>query len=206
MILESEYRRLGPRKGEWSVTFAFSNQPAEEFGYYGGAFLRAARVQARSYCRRKGHLQGDKLPLLFLYRHSIELLTKGVLISGNELMSVCGDSESVEDILGRFKRWNHRLQPMLPHLKRVFEYAGWHWYWPETAIETFEDLAAVFEELDRIDPNSHSFRYPVRLKGGRSIPADTEIELARAITTMDEVAEALETAEFGLDAQRFRAD
>ncbi len=61
-------RALGPRDFERGWSFYFSNEPTEEFGYYGSGFLEGARVLARSFARRRGRRQIDILPVLFLYR------------------------------------------------------------------------------------------------------------------------------------------
>lgn len=85
-------RALGPCDLERGWSFYFSNEPSAEFGYYGSGFLEAARTLARSFARRRGRRQIDILPVLFLYRHSIELLAKAVLLSGNRLMQQGGRS------------------------------------------------------------------------------------------------------------------
>lgn len=46
--------RLGPAPGEWPANTRFSSHPIEEFGDYGGAFLRAVQIQRRSLLLRKG--------------------------------------------------------------------------------------------------------------------------------------------------------
>ena len=194
-------KSLGPKEAERPSTLYFSNVPEKEFGYYGEAFYDAARVLVRSIARRRGHKMADVLPVLFLYRHAIELSAKAVILSGNNLMSITGQGKTQHEVFDDFKKWKHRLCPLLPPIKRVFDYANWEWYWPNSEIETFADVKAVFSDLELLDPNSFTFRYPTNLRGERSARADMQFGLTTTINVLDALAEALQTSVFGLDAE-----
>lgn len=198
-------RAIGPRGIEHGWSFYFSNEPTEEFGYYGNGFLEAARTLARSFARRHGRRQIDILPVLFLYRHSIELLAKAVVLSGNRLMEQRGAGQEEQDIFASFARSRHRLPPLLDSVKRVFEYAHWEWHWPRSAIESFDDVHSVIEELDALDPHSFNFRYPTDLRGKRAISREHLIGQQTILAVLDDLAESLDTAVFGLDAESSRA-
>lgn len=184
---------------DWS--FYFSNEPSEEFGYYGSGFLEAARILARSFARRRGTRNIDILPVLFLYRHSIELLSKAVVLSGNRLMQKSGEGHDECDIFASFGRSRHRLLPLLDSIKQVFEYAHWEWHWPKSAIESFDDARRVIEDLDDLDPDSFNFRYPTNIRGERAISATRLIGRRTILAVLDDLAESLDTAVFGLDAE-----
>jgi hypothetical protein len=120
-------RPFGPSDLEHGWSFYFSNEPTEEFGYYGSGFLEAARTLARSFGRRRGRRQIEIVPVLFLYRHSIELLAKAVILSGNRLMQQGGDGRNERNVFASFARSRHCLLPLLDSIKEVFEYANWEW-------------------------------------------------------------------------------
>jgi hypothetical protein len=192
---------LGPSRLEHGWSFHFSNKPTGEFGYYGSGFLEAARTVARSFAKRRARRQIDIVPVLFLYRHSIELLAKAVILSGNELMRARGSGQSEDQILARFRHSRHRLLPLLDSITEVFEGVGWQWYWPKTTIASLEDTRRVIEELDALDPDSFSFRYPATLRGERAVPSCYLIGQGTILQVLDDLAESLDTAVFGLDAE-----
>lgn len=198
-------RVLGPSDVEHAWSFRFSNEPTAEFGYYGSGFLEAARTLARSFARRGGKRQIDILPVLFLYRHTIELLAKAIILSGNQLMQQRGAGQDERAIFDQFHRWRHRLLPLLDSIGKIFEYAHWEWYWPKSAVESFDDARKVIEELDVLDPDSFNFRYPTTLRGERAISPDHMIAQRTVLAVLDDLAESLDTAVFGLDAECSRA-
>jgi len=198
-------RALGPSDLERGWSFYFSNEPTTEFGYYGSGFLETARTLARSFARRRGRRQIDILPVLFLYRHSIELLAKAVLLSGNRLMQRGRAGQDERDLFASFSRSRHRLLPLFDSIRQVFEYAHWEWHWPKSAIESFDDAQRVIEELDTLDPDSFNFRYPTNIRGERAISPGHLIGLRTILAVLDDLAEALDTAVFGLDAECSRA-
>lgn len=194
-------RALGPSDLERGWSFYFSNDPTSEFGYYGSGFLEAARTLAGSFARRRGRRQIDILPVLFLYRHSIELLAKAVILSGNRLMQQRCAGLDERDLLTGFGRSRHRLLPLFDAIRQVFEYAHWEWHWPKSAIESFDDAWRVIEELDALDPDSFNFRYPTNLQGERAISRGHLIGQRTILSVLDDLADALDTAVFGLDAE-----
>lgn len=194
-------RALGPADLEHGWSFYFSNEPTEEFGYYGSGFLEAARTLARSFARRRAKRQIDILPVLFLYRHSIELLAKAVVLSGNRLMQQRGAGRDERDVFASFARSQHRLPPLLDSIKQVFESAHSEWYWPGSTVESFDDARQVIKELDALDPNSFNFRYPTNTRGKRAISRNHLIGQRTILAVLDDLAESLDTAVFGLDAE-----
>ena len=196
---------LGPSDRERGWSFCFSNEPTGEFGYYGSGFLEAARTLARSFSRRRGRRQIDILPVLFLYRHSIELLAKAVILAGNRLMQQGGEGQDERDLFDSFGSSRHRLLPLLDSIGQVFEYAHWEWHWPKSAVRSFGDARRVIEELDALDPDSFNFRYPTTIRGERAISPGHMIGQGTILAVLDDLAESLDTAVFGLDAECSRA-
>jgi hypothetical protein len=126
---------------------------------------------------RTSPLPTDLLPLLFLYRHAIELLSKGVILSGNRLMAARGAGRSEKEVFDDFKRSKHALPDLLPAIESAFAAAGWEWYWPSSRVETIDSVRAIFADLDAFG-------------------------LGTMVATLDDLAEALDTAIFGLGAER----
>ncbi len=108
------------------------------------------------------------------------------------------------DVFASFGCSRHRLLPLLDSIKQVFEYAHWGWHWPKSAIESFDDVRKVIEELDGLDPDSFSFRYPTNIRGARAISPGHLIGQRTILAVLDDLAESLDTAVFGLDAEGSR--
>ncbi len=164
----------------------------------------SSRPQEHLYGRSPDIVAGGRStssPVLFLYRHSIELLAKAVILSGNRLMRRGGAGQDERDLFASFGRSRHRLLPLLDSIKQVFEYAHWEWHWPKAAVGSFDDVRRVIEELDALDPASLSFRYPTNIRGERATSSGPLIGQRTILAMLDDLAESLDTAVFGLDAE-----
>jgi hypothetical protein len=123
-----------------------------------------------------------------------------------ELSHAAGGSGRTErDLFAGFCRSRHRLLPLLDSIGEVFEYAHWEWHWPKPAIGSFNDTRRVIEELDALDPDSFNFRYPTNIRGERAISPSHLIGQRTILKVLDDLAESLDTAVFGLDAECSRA-
>ncbi|HXO29035.1 MAG TPA: hypothetical protein VOA80_16915 [Thermoanaerobaculia bacterium] len=184
------------------VWFYYSNSPHQEFDYYGGSYLRAARTLARSLRRQAGFYRVSAAPVLFMYRHAVELLLKSIIVRGYYWLS----EDSVDDEASRRSLFRsirqHRLSPLLSRASAVFEQVGWEWWWPlHPSVKTLEQARELLRQVDNLDQGSFAFRYPVDTYGQRLIPTDVQFNFDRIVSALDALAEALDTANFGLAAQ-----
>jgi hypothetical protein len=183
------------------VTFYFSNLPQYELGHYAQAFLEAARILMRSLRQRRGFSNVATAPVLFSYRHAIELFLKAIIVGAERPLSATAD----EDQQFFKKLGGHELSPLLPRVRSIFDAAGWEWWWPDNQyVERFDDVANLLKYIETVDPRSFSFRYPIDKRGRRSIATDIEIPFEVLVVALDALAEALHVSEFGLSAERSR--
>ena len=106
------------------------------------------------------------------------------------------DDEKLFKTLG-----SHKLLPLLSRVEGVFKLVGWEWHWPlNPLVETAEHARELLGNFDNLDPGSFAFRYPVDKHGRRSIATDIHFNLESVVAALDALAEALETADFGLEA------
>jgi hypothetical protein len=110
-------------------------RPAEEFGLYGEAFHRAAREMTRVLAENPAYDPLDACPIVFLYRHATELYLKGVLRAGESLICLEGGQPTLDASALK----NHRLQPLLTPLRKLFEKMDW--------AESYEAIASFVEPL-----------------------------------------------------------
>lgn len=177
------------------VSFYFSNLPQQELGYYAQAYLEAARTLLRSLRRRGGFSKIVAAPILFMYRHAIELYLKSIVIVGNRSLtaSPADDEKLFKSLEG------HKLLPLLPRVEAVFNLVGWEWRWPlNPLVETKADVERLLAHLEDIDP---TLRYPVDKRGRRSIATDVWFNLESVVAALDALAEALDTADAGLKTE-----
>lgn len=121
-------------------------------------------------------------PILFLYRHHVELGLKYIL-------SVWCDYEE-----RNFKSFtNHKLKYLWTQCRKVIE---------DTLIdgddEPTEAVEKMIFELDGIDPRSMSFRYPIDLDGKTSFGKEQFVDLERLFIGMQKVSNYLEAAAMGV--------
>jgi hypothetical protein len=133
-----------------------------------------------------------------MYRHTIELYLKSIVIVGNRALTASpADDEKLFKSLG-----NHKLLPLLPRVEDVFKLVGWEWQWPlNPLVETKADVEQLLAYLENIDPDSFAFRYPVDKLGRRAIATDVWFNLESVVAALDALAEALDTADAGLKAE-----
>jgi hypothetical protein len=105
-------------------------------------------------------------PIVFLYRHHIELALKRIITRAPYLIDR-PLSEKEKQHLGKHRLdllWND-LKPMMDEICKT---TGWR-VPPSTDIEGIDDY---IRQLSEIDADSFSFRYAQSKKGTRSLPSD----------------------------------
>jgi hypothetical protein len=59
----------------------------------------------------------------------------------------------------------------------------------------------VLRDLESVDPDSFTFRYPTNTRGEASVPHHFEFNLPAFVVDIDPLVEAFDTAAFGLRAE-----
>lgn len=147
-----------PARRHGNVVLNFRRAPRAEFGPYGEAFWRSASDLAKKLASSQGYRDTDACPIVFLYRHALELYMKAIVISGRKLVRLSGRDVDV-DALG-----DHPLTPLVPTARAIFAEMRWSWERDAGQVEM------VLKELDRLDPHSFTFRYPTNKKGKGHVP------------------------------------
>ena len=138
---------------------------AEDVVLYAVSYRNAAHNLIYIHSSRElGDIDHSACPVIFLYRHSIELYLKAMLY---RLARLSVDDTDLREVLPRLWR-EHSLLKLLkmaqPVLEAMYERLP-------LALRVFdEDELKFLGDLDRIDPGSYSFRYPVASTGGPSLP------------------------------------
>lgn len=104
------------------------------------------------------------IPVLFLYRHYLELVMKDMLLQGARHQ----DQALAPDDLA--KRYGHDLLRLWQACQEMVDSI-----WPGANDRRHEELGALtrqIEELATVDPGSFAARYPTARDGATSLPAD----------------------------------
>lgn len=170
-----------------NVVLNFRDMPRAEFGAFASAFWRAARSLAEQLASSQGYKDTDACPIVFLYRHAIELYMKALVFRGRNVAPVAGEDVSLNRL------GNHQLTPLLPSIRRIFQEMGWSW---DTDAAQVERIA---NELDRFNPYSFTFRYPTDKRGRSRLPEHFTFNVLELAEQAENALELLANALTGLE-------
>lgn len=150
-----------------NVVLNFTSYPKGELAIYGLAYRDAANTLVTALKERRWYSDVDACPIVFLYRHSIELYLKAIILWGAGLVRLqSGEHISTDNLFA-----THRFRDLLPAVKRIFKEAGWLGHGPkDVQFGTFEEIEKLILAFEEIDPISFAFRYPVDRQGDANLP------------------------------------
>ena len=129
-----------------NVVFNFQGDPTRDLlpfamGYMDAANELAARFSGSAYADYHGY------PVLYLYRHALELLLKAVVYRGAKVMGIVGlDHPAVPGLFSK-----HGLERLLPAVRAIFRAMDWDF--EATRIGTWAEFERLVREVDSIDPD-----------------------------------------------------
>jgi len=131
-----------------------------EFEQYADAFSDAAYKLAVAKFQEPGYQDFKSLPIVFLFRHALELYMKGVIVYGKMIINLSKiEKFELNHILS-----THDLKKLLPDFKQSILDQNWEW----PPIVNYENeivsLDQMIDEIDIYDKHSYSFRYPIQKK------------------------------------------
>jgi hypothetical protein len=184
----------GPRpfqgtKPRRNVVLNYGYAAGREFGPYGRAFHQAGRSLAKLFLEKQGFSDFECVPIVYLYRHSLELHLKGIILAGNRLMELDGEGLSDTQLWELLN--GHRLSSLLPQVQNIFRYVDWGTNIDHGPIKTFADIQAVVADLESVDPSSFTFRYPTDKKGKDSLEHPFGFCVHNFVTIMDPLVHLL---------------
>ena len=163
------------------------DQIAYKEGYRRGAEILIRTVQ---------EIQSDQdylvYPIIFLYRHHIELALKRIIVRAAFLIE-----RSLTD-REKQHQGKHRLDVLWQDFKPMFAAICKANDWNEPAPDEAAEIDDYIRQLSELDLDSFSFRFPRSKKGARSLPKDlTHINLRHFGERIRRLADYLD----GLDAE-----
>jgi len=165
------------------VNYAFDDLYAYAEGYRRAGDILAKELGADPRCG----LDFLVYPLVFLYRHAIELQLKGIMRDGTRLLR--------QQPVPRKEREHHGLEALWGLARQILEKV-----WPEGDPDLLSRIAKVIGELSAADPDSQAFRYDRDKSGHRTKSMLTHVNIAQFHRLAEEAYRLLDGATTGLQA------
>jgi len=133
-------------------------------------------------------------PVIFLYRHHIELALKRIIIRAPYLIE-----RPLTDTEKKHLR-THRLELLWQDLKPMFVVICKAAGWKAPDVGDIEGIDDYIRQLVKLDPDSSSFRYAYSQKGDPSLPSDLKrINLRHFAEMMERLASYLDALDSATD-------
>ena len=180
-----------------AVVLNWHGTPQEEFGFFANAFHAAAKELVRPVRENPrfglwGAAQDfQAYPVVFMYRHALELHMKAVLIDGSSMLVVRRHDPSCREPATRGAQSDVSRPAVGAHLRSLWSGVG------ISVLITFEierTIRKLIGEFSAADDKSFAFRYPVNTKGKASLPPDFTFDLVVFCETLDGLLNALDGA------------
>jgi len=151
---------------------------------YSTGYKRGATILSGFVCNQQGYQDTLIFPILFLYRHYIELMLKQILNNCAVLLEK------------QIKFKHHNLKEYWELVKdNTPKCAG-----EPLPKEYIDAVDNIISQLDEVDRASDAFRYPSRKDGTPTLPGIKLINIKQLSEEMDKISGMLEGIELTLDS------
>lgn len=160
----------------------------EEIALYAEAFHLAGRTLADQFGTTGAISDLEAVPIVYLYRHALELYMKAVILEGAELLKWrrLGPLDTARATS------THRFTELLPDFAAVLDQPEFGWDMGADHVRTKQQFTQVVSEFDQFDPRSESFRYPVRKDGNSSLSEQFAFNIGLYCSTLDPILKTLD--------------
>ena len=148
--------RLFKEAEEWWMNACLNwyHDPTE---LYIAGYKEAADLLVDSIANQKGSADSLIFPIVFLYRHYVEIRLKSLLHDGHRLL----DREHKH-------KSEHQLSKLWPKVRSILDEL-----WPNDEGEDLKAMDSLIAQFEEVDPRSTTFRYPKDFDGNNSLNLDT---------------------------------
>jgi hypothetical protein len=181
------------RQPSGMIVLNWHGSPEWEFIYFAEAFHIIAKDAAAALRQIPNFgLHGSPIdhfrayPIVFLYRHALELYMKAVIREGAQMVKIKGMGEINKNNLN-----THNLDLLMTHFTTVFKAYRWDWDFGTPHFKSQHDFQVMIDELQSMDKKSSAFRYPIDEKGHSALPFNTRFNLFRFCAILDNLLPTL---------------
>jgi len=141
-----------------NIETGFSRQPSHDFSTYAKGYYLAAKQLADELLGKNGYGDHEGYPIVFLYRHSLELYLKSFIFSTVSVTKLLWGK------LGKDSKNTHDLPSLYGAFVKLVD--GIPEFKEDANLRMFlRGLKSVVKDFHEIDPRSDSFRYPLGKDG-----------------------------------------
>ncbi len=180
--------------GHGRVIINYAGSPEGELTLVAEAFHQMAKEALAGHHANphfgQDHFDYLAYPIVFLYRHALELYMKAAVLEGASMLEIQGVTPIRKDRLLK----THNLEVLRKDLERVFAAFGWDWDLGLPHMRKVEDFRALISEFDAADRGSYTFRYPMDTAGKRALKPVFRFNLFNFGELLDELFPVLEGA------------
>lgn len=144
---------------------------------YSNGFRHGATELVKVVISGHGIVDYLVFPIIFLYRHAVEVALKELIRSASRLLDTGEDFET-----------HHNLDKLWKVCRPLLEKV-------DSDVPTLDAVAEKIQALHDLDPDSFHFRYPEDKKGKRTLPEDlVRVNVRHFAEQVDQVLAFLEAA------------
>lgn len=180
LMAESLFSGIPGPKAGWRLNAAlYVSWEDYAFGYKSVADRLVATFM------NQGHFgDSDAYPVVFLYRHYLELRLKQLLVASGLLLDEEAKAPNT-----------HKLVPLWTMLRPRLE----HFYSDDRSMAFYDDIGTRLEEFDSVDAGSYAFRYPVDRQAVPNLQGLNQINIKRVSDVVGAMAQILDGASDAFD-------
>jgi hypothetical protein len=176
-----------------TFVISFTPNPKGDFGVFAKGYTLAANRLSGLLLDAPRFSDYEAYPLVFLYRHALELSLKHIIFSSVKLAAF-----KYLDEVDRGLQNSHNLKGLSRTVKALLILL-----FPkdESLCQAITMVVETCDEFSEIDPRSDGYRYPIDSKGQRSTHKHQVINLRAFADRMSSVLEDLDVIHFGLNIE-----
>ncbi len=180
-----------------NVRFNFLSPAINQLWAFAAGYHDAGKALAAKMEASVGYRDYDGYPILFLYRHALELYLKAIVYRGAQLVKL----RTNEVLDSAHLLTKHRLSLFLPAVRAILGSMDWRWDFEVSGLRSLDDFEALVRGIEAVDSDSYCFRYPVTKTGDAAHPRHLVINVIAFAKRMDPVLDLFAGAVTGLQEQ-----
>jgi len=154
----------------------------DKWELYATGYKDAADILAQRVMETQRSADVLIYPIVFLYRHYLELRLKEIIVAGQELLDHPPDLKLI-----------HGLDILWKSCPKIFDEV-----WPGSSKDELNAVEDCIMQFYKTDPQSMSFRYPATKDGQPTLPGLQHINIRNLQEVMGRISSLLEGGSTGI--------
>lgn len=187
---------LNDKVDTYNIASSFSDNPKYDFGIYAKGYRKAAKLLSDKFLTQNGFADYEGYPIVFLYRHALELNLKNIIYWGIRLAEFKNQIPIDKELYNQ-----HFLNKLAKKSTDILRILFKHDAELESVIK---NMILVAEEYSELDINSFSYRYPIDITGSYPTKKNQLVNITSLTDCMEDLLDSIEAINFGLNIETDR--